>query len=234
MSRLQISWFTVGTGDDGALPYGCLYTQWWHSAPQSDCTSMSSKPPVALKADITTTATVVLAHHKHRLGWCINWGLLGVCALSSQWALDRDMKYVESLKVEARSALLGESKALKKRNREVDGWESLMITHNKLIFFTQNEFFFQRWEHWLQFFYCLCFRSIYQSIWVATYFFYLSLETHLKSSNKEGNDFLFAQSSVGFFITWTVSSFFEVDLFSRSCYANAHAVNLDVCNKTVF
>lgn len=67
-----------------------------------------------------------------------------MCALSSQWALDRDMKYVESLKVEARSALLGKSKALKKRNREVDGWESLMITHNKLIFFTQNEFFFQR------------------------------------------------------------------------------------------
>lgn len=47
--------------------------------------------------------------------------------MSSQQAADRDMRYVKSHKEGARSALLGESDALKKRDGEVDGWAILMI-----------------------------------------------------------------------------------------------------------
>ena len=45
---------------------------------------------------------------------------------------DRDMRYVKSYKEDARSAVVGESKSLEKRDREVDSWGILMTrtTHS--------------------------------------------------------------------------------------------------------
>lgn len=150
------------------LCFTYLYTHCWHSAPQSDCTSVSSKPPVALQADITTTDTMFLKHHKQHLGWNISWCLLG-CALNSQQG-DRGMRYMKSHKEEARSALLGGSNTLKNRDGEVDGWGILMI-HTMHSSFSAKMSFLSEVRTpigTVNFFYCR--------------FFYQSLETHSKTN----------------------------------------------------
>lgn len=80
-----------------------------------------SPPPVGLQADITTLETHTSLTAEEKLMF------MALCALSSQRVADRDKRYVRLNQGEARSALLGNRKALKKSDSETDAWEILMI-----------------------------------------------------------------------------------------------------------
>lgn len=76
--------------------------------------------PIALQADITTPETHTSQTAEEKLMF------MALCALSSQRAADRDKRYERSHQREARSALLGNRKALKESDSEVDAREILM------------------------------------------------------------------------------------------------------------
>lgn len=91
-------------------------------------------PPVGLQADITTLETHTSLTAEEKLMF------MALCALSSQRVADRDKRYVRLNQGEARSALLGNRKALKKSDSETDAWEILMIhtIHPKWVFFQRT------------------------------------------------------------------------------------------------
>lgn len=136
---------------------------------------------------------------------------IGLPDLSSQWGCWLRHEIWETAQNRGWSVLRGNRKALKKRDREVDGWEILSIYIIRM-FFTQNEFSFE--DNYSDFkgdfFYCVSFQSFIH---------------HLR---KNRNPKIEGNSSV--FISCIFQTVWVVHVFLRWIYltVHSHMVNLDL------